>query len=142
MNADELSGFASKALNFLFLKNPTRTSIGVILGIVLSGFSPDFSPVLLDLTTFNFSAVHPVAWVALGILICNLRGSPFKETLPEDIEIAFDLLQKAEKAGISKEELKMRYKMIAVKYIQNIGLNNKTQKELDEIKRMIGEKKS
>jgi hypothetical protein len=139
---DELSAFASRAFDILFLKNPSRTSIGIILGIVLSGFSPAFSPVLFDLTTIDFSIVHPIAWVALGILFCNLRGSPFKETLPEDIEIAFNLLRKAEKEGISKEELKIRYKMIAIKYIQNIGLNNKAQKELDEIKRMISDKEA
>jgi hypothetical protein len=85
---DELTGNLSKALDFLFLKNPTRTSIGFILGIVLSGFSPAFAPLLLDLTSIDFSVVHPVAWIALGVIICNLRGSPFKENLPEDIEVA------------------------------------------------------
>jgi hypothetical protein len=141
MNMDEVSGFASKALDFLFLKNPTRTSIGIIMGIVLSGFSPVFSPVLSDFINFNFSVVHPVAWIALGILVCNLRGSPFKEKLPEDIEVAFDLLRKAEKAGISKEELKLSCKMIVIRYIQNIGLNAKTQKELEELKQIIAQDK-
>jgi hypothetical protein len=139
INMDELTGNLSKALDFLFLKNPTRTSIGIVLGIVLSGFSPVFAPVLLDLTGFDVSAVHPVIWIALGVLICSLRGSPFKEKLPEDIEVAFDLLHKAEKAGISKDELKTRYKMITDKYIQNIGLNTRAQKELDDIKRLLKE---
>jgi hypothetical protein len=141
MNIDDLSAFASRSLDFLFLKNPTRTSLGLIMGIVLSGFSPVFSPALLDIINFDFSVVHPVAWIALGILACNLRGSPFKEKLPEDIEVAFQLLQKAEEAGVSKDELKIRYKMIAVKYIQNIGLNAETQKELENLKKTLSQSK-
>jgi hypothetical protein len=131
---DELSSIASRGLDFLFLKNPTRTSIGILIGIMISGFSPAFNPVLLKLTNVDFSVVHTEAWLALGILMSSLRGSPVKEKLPEDIELVFDLLKKAERAGISKEELKNKYRIVAIKYIQNIGLNEESKKELDEIR--------
>jgi FKBP-type peptidyl-prolyl cis-trans isomerase (trigger factor) len=66
-----------------------------------------------------------------------VRGSPIREKLPEQIELLFDLLKKAEKAGVDKEELQSRYKQITSNYIQNVGLSLKNQEELDAIKEAL-----
>lgn len=137
-----LSSFASRALDFLFLRNPTRTSTGIVIGVMLSGFSPVFSPTLLDLTNLDFSSVHSVAWIAFGVLISSVRGSPIREKLPEQIELLFELLREAEKAGVGKEEIQSRYKQITTEYIQNIGLSLKSQEELNAIKEALSRNKS
>jgi FKBP-type peptidyl-prolyl cis-trans isomerase (trigger factor) len=51
--------------------------------------------------------------------------------------LLFDLLKKAEKAGVDKEELQSRYKQITSNYIQNVGLSLKNQEELDAIKEAL-----
>jgi hypothetical protein len=134
---NELSSFLSRALDCLFLRNPTRTSTGILLGVMLSGFTPVFTPMLFSLTNLDFSVVPLVAWIAFGVLISSVRGSPIREKLPEQIELLFDLLKKAEKAGVDKEELQSRYKQITSNYIQNVGLSLKNQEELDAIKEAL-----
>ena len=111
--------------------------MGVIIGVILWGFSPVFSPMIEDFTKLDFSIVHPAAWIALGILGTSLRGSPIKTKLPEDVEMLFDILEKAEKAGLSKVEVKAKYRMISEKYAANVALNQKTQKELEEVKKRL-----
>ena len=68
MNMDEFTRLLTKAIEGLALRNPVRSSIGVVIGITLSGFSPVFSPFIQDLLKLDFSNVHPLTWVALGIL--------------------------------------------------------------------------
>ena len=89
MKMDSLTSFFARALDILFLRNPVRTSMGVIIGVILWGFSPVFSPMIEDFTKLDFSIVHPAAWIALGILGTSLRGSPIKTKLPEDVEMLF-----------------------------------------------------
>jgi hypothetical protein len=137
MKKDSLTGLISRATDILFLRNPVRTAMGVIIGAILWGFSPVFSPMIKDLIKLDFSQVHPIAWIAVGILGISLKDSPIKTKLPEDIEMLFDILEKAEKAGISKEETRARFRMILEKYAANVALNQKTQKELEEVKKRL-----
>jgi hypothetical protein len=137
MNMDEFTRLLTKAIEGLALRNPVRSSIGVVIGITLSGFSPVFSPFIQDLLKLDFSNVHPLAWVALGILGTSLRGTPIKPKLPEDVEVLFDIIDQADKAGLSKAEIKTKYQMILNKYIANIALNREMQNELAEVKKKL-----
>jgi len=137
MNMDEFTRLLTKAIEGLALRNPVRSSIGVVIGITLSGFSPVFSPFIQDLFKLDFSNVHPLAWVALGILGTSLRGTPIKPKLPEDVEVLFDIIDQADKAGLSKAEIKTKYQMILNKYIANIALNREMQNELAEVKKKL-----
>jgi hypothetical protein len=134
---DEFTRLLTKAIEGLALRNPVRSSIGVVIGITLSGFSPVFSPFIQDLFKLDFSNVHPLAWVALGILGTSLRGTPIKPKLPEDVEVLFDIIDQADKAGLSKAEIKTKYQMILNKYIANIALNREMQNELAEVKKKL-----
>jgi hypothetical protein len=134
---DEFTRLLTKAIEGLALRNPVRSSIGVVIGITLSGFSPVFSPFIQDLLKLDFSNVHPLTWVALGILGTSLRGTPIKPKLPEDVEVLFDIIDQADKAGLSKAEIKTKYQMILNKYIANIALNREMQNELAEVKKKL-----
>jgi hypothetical protein len=131
MNADTITGVFIRTLDVLFLNNPVRTAIGVVVGVVLWGFSRAFSTMIEEVMGLDLSLVPWIAWLALGVLGVSLKGSPVKTRLPEDIEILFDLLEKAEKAGISKFEQRQHFRRILEKYTDNVALNQKRQKELE-----------
>jgi hypothetical protein len=57
MNIDSITGAFTRAVDILFLNNPVRTSIGVVIGVVLWGFSPVFSPAIKELTNLDLSRV-------------------------------------------------------------------------------------
>lgn len=134
---DALTGFFSRAMDILFLKNPVRTSMGILIGIVLWGFSPVFSPIVEDFTQLDFSQTSPAAWIALGVVGISLQGSPIKTKLPEDVEVLFDILDNTEKAGLSTQETRAKYRMILEKYAVNVALNQETENELEEIKKQL-----
>jgi len=136
---DSLTGIATKALDILFLNNPVRTSMGVLIGVVLWAFSPVFSPAFRRLAGLDFSKVPWIGWIAFGVLGVSLKSSPIKTRLPEDVEMLLDLLDKADEAGISKVEKRQHYRRILEKYADNVALNQKTQREIGEIEERLGD---
>jgi DNA-binding protein YbaB len=137
MNVDGSTSTVTRAFDILLLNNPVRTAIGVVIGVVFWGFVPVFSPVIKGFTKLDFSQVPWMAWTAFGILEVSLKGSPVKAGLPEDVEILFDLLDKAKDAGISKFEQRQHFRRLLEKYADNVAFNQKLQKELEEIKKEL-----
>jgi hypothetical protein len=136
-DSDFLTRLSKQVLDILLLSNPFRTSMGLLFGVILWGFMPAFSPVIKEVTRLDFSSVHPVAWVCFGVFTINLKALLFKRKIPRRAEETLALIEEARKAGISDLEIKQKYKFLIQKYADNVGLNQKTQKELEQVKRKL-----
>jgi hypothetical protein len=61
-----------RALDLLFMKHPLRTSLGVVLGLVITLLTELFVPLLSKSRYVDVSRVAKTLWVALGILIMHI----------------------------------------------------------------------
>jgi len=137
LDSDLLTRLSKRVLDILLLSNPFRTSMGLLLGVILWGFMPVFSPAIKEATRLDFSSIHPVAWVCFGVFAVNLKALLFKRKIPKRAEETLALIEEARKAGITDLEIKQKYRLLIQKYTDNVGLNQKTQRELEEVKRKL-----
>ncbi len=126
----DIKYYLKKALDYLFLVSPAATSLGVILGITANSFLPVISPVIQKTTNMDFSMVPIWGWVGVGVFTCNVIAYPFRHKLSREVVQAMDII---DKANISQIDKKQAYRNLISKYVDNVGLNQETQKELEEL---------
>jgi hypothetical protein len=134
MNSDNLSKFVSSALNFFLVKNPERTSIGVLFGIVCCSFIPAFAPLIEELTNVDLSSVPHLGWVTLGILVANISLPGSKKRASQEVEKAFEAIEEARRQGISEAETKQRYRLLSQKYAEGLAINKQMAAEIKRLK--------
>ena len=78
-------------------------------------------------------------WYAFGVLLTTLKGSPIESKLPEDLDIAFKILEKAKQVGLSDAEVRQQYRLFLQKYTANVGLNQEVLKAREELRKELGE---
>lgn len=142
LNTDILSKLANQILNVLLLNAPYDTSIGFLIGIVCDGFlQPLLEPAIMEFLGADFSAVKLVHWIALSILVMNVKNIFRKPRISPEAESAFALIREARKIGLSDLEMKQKYRYIVEKYASNIALNQKARQELELMRSIRGSSK-
>jgi hypothetical protein len=131
---DIISKLLKQTLDFTLLNNPVRSSSGFLLGIVISSFYPSLSPLVEKLILIDFSSVPPIGWIALCILIFNIRLPNGKGKISPKAEEAFALIEEARRRGISDEEIKQRYRLLLQEYTSNVALNQQMAAEIEALK--------
>ena len=69
---DQWTRRADQAVGILSLKDPRRTSVGIVIGSCLSFLSTLLEPLLQTVTFANFAALSWWSWFAPGILIMHV----------------------------------------------------------------------
>jgi len=146
MSPDRLSKLASGAISFLLLEHPYRTSLGVVLGIVIGAVLNIFAPVFenysatIKLPTSN---VLYVGCTALGILILHLpnlgrliRRDP---SVDDNLKKAFDVIDEAKKRGLSDREIRRLYLDVVERYLKNVILKEQTQQQVSQSANLVQE---
>ena len=133
MNGDFSSRLVRRALDILVFNHPFHTSMGILLGAVVGFFVPVFSPTLKEFTSLDFSLVPFPGWLLMGVLLSNLKPWIRPPTLSKEAEEALALIERAKQAGISDLEIKQKYKTLIQNYVDNVALNEETQKKLEEL---------
>src|SRR3954454_21972727 len=96
MNADAISSWTRGALRFFMVQYPTRTSLGIAGGVVVSTVLDMLKPYL---GAINTAALSDFRLSLCGVFVTNI-GLLFKRnSLPEDIEQEFTGIQRAISEG-------------------------------------------
>ena len=91
---DEATSLAEKALDMLLIRNPTKTGLGVLLGVVLHTVSENV------IRFAKFSVTLPIYfWVALSILALNFRNLFTHHAIDEELETKMHYIKEAQKNG-------------------------------------------
>lgn len=137
MNDDVITKTLKQVLDILFLNNPIRSSWGFLFGVVLACFEPAFAPVIVDLLKVDFSEVPMIGWLALGLLVFNIPFSAKKEKVSLRKEEALELIAQGEKAGMSKLEVKQRFRNLVQACTDEIANNEELQNEVDRLRQQL-----
>ena len=140
LNDDTITYYSKKVFDIVFLRNPYGTSMGFIFGGVLCAFVPLLNLWVGDSTNIDLAAVPEWGWFAFGVFIFNIRSWISHEKLPEDVERIINLIEKGRKAGVSKMEIKQKYRQLIQKYMQEISLNQETQKTVNQLQELLNRK--
>lgn len=104
---DKATSFMERALDMLFIRNPSKTGLGVLLGVVLHTISEN------AIRIFKITVTLPIYfWIAVGILSLNIRNIVFaKHTIDEELEIRMHYIKEAQKNGnFTKSEKRQQWR--------------------------------
>lgn len=121
-----MTDFALRALNALFLGEPKRAAIGVLVGILLSGLMHIAAPY----SVFAQSVLVSVSdwfWIAGGLILLHARAGfrmALGRTVDDDaVQKALDLIEDGVRHGtISKSEAKSMRLRLCLRMIERAGV--------------------
>lgn len=109
---DQWTRNADRALGVLFLKDPVRTSLGLVLGGTLSSVSALFEPALRALTFVDISAMSWWSWLAPGVLIMHFPTIRLLLQKPSAgnyrIDMLFELIDRGDFSAAERRQLYRR----------------------------------
>ena len=142
---DILSKLILKALNLLFVGNPLRTSLGVVVGFFIHSLSTIFTPAITLLLKdyVDISQISEFNCIFIGLVIVyfptiiSFLGDPKKELLDESLEKVFRLIEFAEqKGGITKTQIRALCIKLCEKAVEQINFNEAIKKELEQLNQL------
>ncbi len=135
---DRVDNFCLKAINILLLKNPERTVLGILLGVVYSFFANIFNPLLSKIQYIDMSKAPSGGWIPLGIICVNLPiiiSHLFRKPI---INEKVDEITKLIEAGCFTEiERRTMYRNLVSECIKNANLNKNFSEEFQLIQQKI-----
>lgn len=136
---DKLSQFVLGTIRFLFIGNPHRTALGVIVGLTLNTFVSVFNPAIEKIASSYIDIAALTEWncMLLGLVfvysptIISFIGSPKKELLNEEVEKVFRMIRlSADEADLSKKQKRTLYLKLCERAVEQVTFNAATQEEL------------
>jgi len=119
---DTTTSIIKRAIDLLFIKNPTGTSMGVFFGIVLHWITMLFIPVIKAWSSIiDINALRLVYFIPFGVFIFNIKPVIF-DGQKHDAEYEKELskIQRAKKDGlISKEEAALQFTNLVRASVKN-----------------------
>ncbi|MDJ0601038.1 MAG: hypothetical protein QNJ37_19615 [Crocosphaera sp.] len=141
------------AINILFVGDPIRTSLGIVLGIILKASITIFNPLLskynsiADFTSLNnnnifsflYCGVFGIFLIYLPLIISYILLGK-RQINDESIEMLFKIIRKGKEEGnLTDEEVQKYYLNVIEKVIEKTQLKQEIQKELNEINQSIAQ---
>ncbi|MFH2126788.1 MAG: hypothetical protein ABIK12_09740 [Pseudomonadota bacterium] len=118
-------------IDFLLLRNPEKTILGIMLGLVCFFLTVIFKPVIINFHWLNLKDAPGWGWIPLGITAVNLPSilcSLFKKPLySEEVD---EISRVIDKGDFSEAERRQIYRRLVGECIKNITLNKKINFEL------------
>lgn len=135
MLTDKRSQWVSTALNFLFIRHPARTALGIFFGTALSTLAKLFSPALKHQKIIDPAAVSSLEMLLLGVFLAHLTTVMelfTKRTyLSENEEKALEMIRIAKERGqITDWEAKNLYVKLCENVLANAELKQSTKDEI------------
>ena len=136
---DKVSQFVLGTIRFLFIGNPHRTALGIIVGLALHTLVSVFNPALETIAGdyIDIAALTEMNCMLLGLVfvysptIISFIGSPKKELLNEDVEKVFRMIRlAADEAGLSKKQKRTLYLKLCERAVEQVSFNAATKEEL------------
>ena len=125
---DQITAFAKRALDILFVANPKGTSLGIFTGITIHGFVGIFEAKVTSLLQINISALKQWHYIAMGVIAFNLPDFLKRNKIDPKIEEAFAYIRKQVAAGtVNRWQAQQMYVNLHAKVLSSIVLNEKTE---------------
>jgi hypothetical protein len=116
---DQWTRQVDQALRWLFLKDPERAALGVLVGLALSSSSVLFAPGLKAVPIINVSAMSWWSWLPLGIGIMFSTKIWLLLKKPSVGTHAFDaVLASIERANFTAVERRQQYRKVIDRYLE------------------------
>ena len=140
--ADKFSQFVLGTIRFLFIGNPHRSALGVIVGLTLHTLVSVFNPAIEKIASSYIDVIALTEWncMLLGLVfvysptIISFIGSPKKELLNEEVEKIFRMIRlAADEAGLSKRQKRDLYLKLCQRAVEQVTFNAATQEELRKL---------
>ena len=91
---DKITNLAEKAFNMLFIRNPTRTSLGVLLGVILHTIFDN----VIRLT--KIALTFPIYfWMALSVFALHFHSLFTPHAIDEELETHMHYIEEVQKKG-------------------------------------------
>ncbi len=139
---DKISQIVLGIIRFLFIGNPHRTALGVIVGLVIHTLISVFNPALERIASSYIDVSALTEWncMLLGLVfvysptIISFIGSPKKELLNEDVEKVFRMIRlAADEANLSKKQKRTLYLKLCEKAVEQVTFKAATHEELRKL---------
>ena len=91
---DKITNLAGKAFNMLFIRNPTKTSLGVLLGVILHTIFDNI--IRLAKVALTFSIYF---WIALSVFALHFRSLFTPHAIDEELETQMHYIEEVQKKG-------------------------------------------
>jgi hypothetical protein len=138
----ELTKILGQALDMLLVNNPVRTSLGVVLGCSLEFLSRLFEPALRNFPYIDLAARPWWGWMVAGILVMHIPTLLMlfrqKTMGDEELDRAIALI---ERGNFAEPEKRRHFRELVTRATLNIGLTQKTQREVEKFERRIKKSK-
>ena len=125
MNTDKITLGINRAMDLLFLKHPTKTSLGILLGLVVHGGISLFTPYLKQFSFISISNIRLWHVIPFGVCLIYIREivtnliSP-----PAGNESVDDLLRIIRLGNFSAAEKRRKYRELSEKFMEKAFSDN------------------
>lgn len=127
---DQWTRNADRALGVLFLKDPVRTSLGLVLGGALSSLSVLLEPALQALPFADFSAMSWWSWLAPGVLIMHVPTITQLLRKPSvgsyTIDMLFELIERGDFSAAERRQL---YRRLIERFVELAAVDHTLQQD-------------
>lgn len=132
---DKATQLFSRAAEILFIDNPQKTSLGVVLGIIINGTVD----IVLQITQYSLN-ISPIFFICSGIFILHLPSIFSKHRISKDIETPMHYLRELQKNGnFSEAEKRAQWRRLVELVYQKVSvdLENANQKGSEDSENKI-----
>jgi hypothetical protein len=140
--SDRVSAGVKRALDTLFVANPTGTSLGILIGVVLHGILQFAAPLLSAVQSFRFSAIRMWHLCAAGVVGFNLRPYLRRTKINPQIEEALSFIDsEAKRLSMPRWQRNKMYENLFAKILADVVLNETTRNGIAAMHESISKKR-
>ncbi len=135
------------SLNFIFVREPARTSLGVFMGVLLQAIITLLNPLLSQYNNIvDFASLSIFQYTIFGIilvylpLIISFIFSEKTQINDESVEMLLRTIDRIKEDGkLTDEQVQPLYLKVIEKVVEKTQLKQDVQKELNEINQNIAQ---
>lgn len=135
------------SLKFIFVREPARTSIGVLMGVLLQAIITLLNPLLSQYNNIvDFASLSIFQYTIFGIilvylpLIISFIFSDKTQINDESVEMLLRTIDRIKEDGkLTDEQVQPLYLKVIEKVVEKTKLKQDVQKELNEINQNIAQ---
>lgn len=130
--------FASRSLDIILTKYPTRTSLGIIVGAALYSLVQLFKPLIGESSFIDLVSVPFWGWLPIGLFITHIPtlNHSFKQKMVGDDPID-KVLELIKQGDFSEAERRRQYRTLITNVMQSIEFSKEKKIEIKKFESII-----
>lgn len=135
---ERISRLILRLIDVLLLRNPERTVMGVLLGIVFAFLTTLFHPVLIKVELFDITSAPKWGWIPLGILVVHLPmvvwNIVHKPTMNDEVD---EIIRLIEKGNFTDSEKRQMYRNLIQQCISSVDLKRNFTETMQSVQQSL-----